>query len=337
MKYKKKSLKKAKKQSKTSSKPIGRLKTSLHPIRKSLTTNFQKKQRRRIRQENSLDLLTKEFIKCVTHSKDYTMDINDLVKKLKVKKRRIYDITNVLEGIGYIKKEAKNKIIWLKPELFDNFVKKKEDHEISGKQKKLNYITQEINFVNDLLLKADKQLQSLILEEKQEKVKKYLTFDDICLLNNNTNNISNNLLGIKSDAQIKIELQHIDNPQKLCDEKKQDMENENLQFSEEYLNLCSFSNRLYVMSRDSKKSIDIFLIEPKTQISMNNIGQKNNNLKPVENINDDLHFGNELVNLLRDNTNNINNINEENDIYDKFRNDSYNLDGNSLFDENHII
>ena len=91
------------------------------------------------------------------------------------------------------------------------------------------------------------------------------------------------------------------------------------------------------MSRDSKKSIDIFLIEPKTQISMNNIGQKNNNLKPVENINDDLHFGNELVNLLRDNTNNINNINEENDIYDKFRNDSYNLDGNSLFDENHII
>ena len=63
MKYKKKSLKKAKKQSKTSSKPIGRLKTSLHPIRKSLTTNFQKKQRRRIRQENSLDLLTKEFIK----------------------------------------------------------------------------------------------------------------------------------------------------------------------------------------------------------------------------------------------------------------------------------
>lgn len=32
--------------------------------------------------------------------------------ELKVQKRRIYDITNVLEGIGLIEKTIKNKIRW---------------------------------------------------------------------------------------------------------------------------------------------------------------------------------------------------------------------------------
>lgn len=38
------------------------------------------------------------------------MDLNDSVKMLKVQKRRIYDITNVLEGIGYIEKISKNRV-----------------------------------------------------------------------------------------------------------------------------------------------------------------------------------------------------------------------------------
>ena len=59
--------------------------------------HFNKKQKRQ-RQENSLDELTKEFIDYVLKSTSKDIFINDLVKKLKVKKRRIYDITNVLEG-----------------------------------------------------------------------------------------------------------------------------------------------------------------------------------------------------------------------------------------------
>ena len=59
--------------------------------------HINKKQKRQ-RQENSLDELTKEFIDYVFKSTSKSIYINDLVRKLKVKKRRIYDITNVLEG-----------------------------------------------------------------------------------------------------------------------------------------------------------------------------------------------------------------------------------------------
>jgi hypothetical protein len=34
---------------------------------------------------------------------------------LKVEKRRVYDITNVLEGINYVTKNKKNTVKWIGP------------------------------------------------------------------------------------------------------------------------------------------------------------------------------------------------------------------------------
>jgi len=65
------------------------------------------------RQDNSLGVLTKKFIHLIQHSPNLTVDLNDVVRELNVQKRRIYDITNVLEGIGYIEKVLKNKIRWV--------------------------------------------------------------------------------------------------------------------------------------------------------------------------------------------------------------------------------
>jgi transcription factor E2F6 len=61
--------------------------------------NKSKIKRPRQRQENSLGELTKNFIKYIKERGENIVHINDVVKKLKVKKRRIYDITNVLEGM----------------------------------------------------------------------------------------------------------------------------------------------------------------------------------------------------------------------------------------------
>ena len=57
---------------------------------------YGKKQKSR--QINSLEELTKKFIKYVLDSESNTINLNTVMKKIKVKKRRIYDITNVLEG-----------------------------------------------------------------------------------------------------------------------------------------------------------------------------------------------------------------------------------------------
>ncbi len=63
---------------------------------KHQTNYYRKKQKSR--QINSLEELTKKFIKYVLGSESNTINLNTVMKKIKVKKRRIYDITNVLEG-----------------------------------------------------------------------------------------------------------------------------------------------------------------------------------------------------------------------------------------------
>jgi transcription factor E2F3 len=67
------------------------------------------------RYDSSLGLLTKKFIHLVETADGGTLDLNDAAEKLQVQKRRIYDITNVLEGIGLIEKRSKNHIAWRGP------------------------------------------------------------------------------------------------------------------------------------------------------------------------------------------------------------------------------
>lgn len=64
------------------------------------------------RYDSSLGLLTKKFINLIKHAEDGTLDLNNAAETLEVQKRRIYDITNVLEGIGLIEKKLKNRIHW---------------------------------------------------------------------------------------------------------------------------------------------------------------------------------------------------------------------------------
>ena len=64
------------------------------------------------RYDTSLGLLTKKFVGLIRRSVSGVLDLNEAAELLAVQKRRIYDITNVLEGIGLIQKKSKNNIQW---------------------------------------------------------------------------------------------------------------------------------------------------------------------------------------------------------------------------------
>lgn len=64
------------------------------------------------RYDSSLGLLTTKFVNLLKQSNDGVLDLNKAAETLNVQKRRIYDITNVLEGIGIIEKKSKNNIKW---------------------------------------------------------------------------------------------------------------------------------------------------------------------------------------------------------------------------------
>ncbi|CAM4508221.1 unnamed protein product [Lepidochelys olivacea] len=101
------------------------------------------------RYDTSLGLLTKKFIQLLSQSPDGVVDLNRAAEVLKVQKRRIYDITNVLEGIHLIKKKSKNNIQWMGCSLSDDGGTlaqcqglSKEVTELSQEEKKLDELIQ---------------------------------------------------------------------------------------------------------------------------------------------------------------------------------------------------
>jgi E2F/DP family winged-helix DNA-binding domain/E2F transcription factor CC-MB domain len=129
------------------------------------------------RHENSLGVLTRKFVKLIKQSPELTLDLNEAVRSLDVQKRRIYDITNVLEGIGYIEKLSKNKIKWVGQNEENNYME--EIKELSGKIKDLE--SEESNMDN-MISKVQGMINQLM--EDEESVKHaYITHEDLKNLN----------------------------------------------------------------------------------------------------------------------------------------------------------
>lgn len=63
--------------------------------------------------ENSLGHLAVQFIKIASHSANNDVELHKASQLMQVRKRRIYDVTNVLEGLGLFKKTAKNRVGWI--------------------------------------------------------------------------------------------------------------------------------------------------------------------------------------------------------------------------------
>ena len=65
---------------------------------KELNIDNKFNRKKKNRQINSLEELSKKFISYALQAKNKVINLNILAKNINAKKRRIYDITNVLEG-----------------------------------------------------------------------------------------------------------------------------------------------------------------------------------------------------------------------------------------------
>ncbi|KAH8515158.1 hypothetical protein H0E87_003857 [Populus deltoides] len=130
------------------------------------------------RYDSSLGLLTKKFVKLIQEAQDGTLDLNKTAEVLKVQKRRIYDITNVLEGIGLIEKTSKNHIRWKKE--FDDCEQKMLDNHARIKAEVESLYTEEFRLEESI-----RDRQELLRGLKEDVVCRkhlFLTEEDITSL-----------------------------------------------------------------------------------------------------------------------------------------------------------
>ncbi|KFZ47259.1 Transcription factor E2F2, partial [Antrostomus carolinensis] len=118
------------------------------------------------RYDTSLGLLTKKFIRLLSESPDGVVDLNRAAEVLEVQKRRIYDITNVLEGIQLIRKKSKNNIQWMGTGIFEDVTVTAKQQVLRGELAELARTERTLDqFLQDCAL----QLRQLVDDEANQR------------------------------------------------------------------------------------------------------------------------------------------------------------------------
>ncbi|KAM9751843.1 LOW QUALITY PROTEIN: transcription factor E2F1 [Menidia menidia] len=125
------------------------------------------------RYDTSLNLTTKRFLNLLSQSADGVVDLNWASQVLDVQKRRIYDITNVLEGIQLISKKSKNHIQWLGNRVDASLVSRHK-----ALQREVCDLTEAEEQLDQLVSKCNLQLR-LLTEEPQNKKLGYVRCQDL--------------------------------------------------------------------------------------------------------------------------------------------------------------
>lgn len=143
------------------------------PIKQEFKAPQPKKQKRNspvkknTRYDTSLGLLTKKFTALLENSPNGVVDLNKASEKLKVQKRRIYDITNVLEGIGILEKKSKNNIQWKGGS--------RSNYSVASLRKQVRELEDEENYLDEIINIALDELTKL----NENKRYGYITYQDI--------------------------------------------------------------------------------------------------------------------------------------------------------------
>ncbi|XP_035225121.1 transcription factor E2F1-like [Stegodyphus dumicola] len=145
------------------------------------------------RYDTSLGQLTKKFLKLLSDASDGVVNLNTACSLLSVPKRRLYDITNVLEGAGLIQKTSRNNIQWM-PRASSPCASVTK-YEI---EKDIDILEAKENKLDELIYHMNLQLKSSIEKDGEYH---YLTSDDLKGIEEFSEKM---LIAVKTPAAVQI-------------------------------------------------------------------------------------------------------------------------------------
>ncbi|XP_042361892.1 transcription factor E2F3 [Plectropomus leopardus] len=116
--------------------------------------------------DTSLGFLTRRFADMLNQSADGVLDLNLVCQELCATKRRIYDVTHVLEGIQLIKKKSKNLVEWLGGEVNLHI------------DEELRTLAEEERRLDELIQSCTLQVHQLCENQNSQRFA-YLTYEDV--------------------------------------------------------------------------------------------------------------------------------------------------------------
>ncbi|XP_059516509.1 transcription factor E2F6 isoform X3 [Myotis daubentonii] len=122
----------------------------------------------------SLVYLTRKFMDLVRNAPGGILDLNKVATKLGVRKRRVYDITNVLDGIDLVEKKSKNHIRWIGSDL-NNFGAVPQQKKLREELSDLSAMEEALD---ELIKDCAQQLFELTDDKDNERLA-YVTHQDI--------------------------------------------------------------------------------------------------------------------------------------------------------------
>lgn len=146
----------------------------------------------RSRYDTSLGFLTQRFAEMLRRSADGVLDLNLVAQELNAPKRRVYDVTNVLEGIRLIKKKSKNMVEWLGGEVNVHI-----DLELKA-------LVEEERRLDELIHSCTRQVHQLCENHNSQRFA-YLTYEDVQRIPSLR---EQTVIVIKAPAETKLEVPH---------------------------------------------------------------------------------------------------------------------------------
>jgi len=154
--------------------------------------------------------------------RNQVLNLNEASTLLEVQKRRIYDITNVLEGVGLLEKISKNNIRWNGGSLDEDdlsspysvlhatptsstYHSSEETDEVAGKiqmQMNIARLEDEETELDELILKASNELH-ISSENEANKKYAYVTYRDIRGIRDFS---EQTVIAIKAPSETKLEV-----------------------------------------------------------------------------------------------------------------------------------